>query len=779
MPPKKEALDRAPRGKWVHRSLLSLKGKITILCLFLGLIPLAIFGFLALNDSRGMFKEVISQSLDQSAREQATLVNRWFLERKDDMNVMADQDSIRSMDAGTIAPVVEHYFQLWKIYESLSVIGPDGNTIYRTDDKALSLADRDYFQQAMQGQTVISDPLVSKGSNDLVLVGAAPIKDKSGKVIGVFSGALSMNQVNELMATLARGKTGDAYLINQDGFFVTASRFADELKRQGQFQEQMQLEMKNESLAAQQALAGQQGIEQYLSFRGRDVLGAYQWLPDANLGLVVEQETSEAFEPIQHLTWVFGGAFLTAALVIFGLAFFTGRQIAQPVLTISAVARQIAEQDLPALAETAAGLATGDFSGRFTIQSQPVRYQARDELGDLATSFNQMIAMLHTTGASFEKMKAGLSGLLEEVAHSAAQLDDAADRLEQITDQTHASMGEMNRAARQVTESSAQQHQMANQNAESMDELLQVIQGVASGAQDQAHSINQAAENMQQVDTTIQTVFAESHKTAQAAEDVAKQAELGARSIEEIQVGLQEIREKSDQVSQTVREMHNHSNQIGVIVEAMADIAGQTNLLAINAQIEAARAGEQGKGFAVVADEVRKLADKSAGLAKEIAGLIQSVQQATEKAETTVAASMTVVEANVGHARESSTSLGSIFKAVRTLRDQVLGIDQAMEQIRTFDQNLSQAITSVSAVIEENTAAAEEMAASSSDVHQSIQDIAGVCESNETTARQTSSDVEAMLRRMDQVKTAMGQMSALSQELQEAVAAFKTSEENR
>ncbi|MFK4132005.1 methyl-accepting chemotaxis protein [Pseudomonas luteola] len=109
--------------------------------------------------------------------------------------------------------------------------------------------------------------------------------------------------------------------------------------------------------------------------------------------------------------------------------------------------------------------------------------------------------------------------------------------------------------------------------------------------------------------------------------------------------------------SDSIAALNGQSLLISTIVKTISGIAGQTNLLALNAAIEAARAGEAGRGFAVVADEVRQLAGRTTEATSEIIDMVQQNQKLAEEAVTIMANSKILAEQGL----ELSNKAGSVI----------------------------------------------------------------------------------------------------------------------
>ncbi|MBK8421965.1 methyl-accepting chemotaxis protein [Candidatus Villigracilis saccharophilus] len=238
----------------------------------------------------------------------------------------------------------------------------------------------------------------------------------------------------------------------------------------------------------------------------------------------------------------------------------------------------------------------------------------------------------------------------------------------------------------------------------------------------------------------------------------AKYSRDGAKTVKETISGMEAIRSKVGFSATKVEEMGVRSEEIGAILETIEDIASQTNLLALNAAIEAARAGEQGKGFAVVADEVRKLAERSSLATKEISAIINNIQKTVNEAVSAMKASENEVEAGMKHANSAGKVLNDILGSAEAVYKQAENAGQAAAKVRTAATELVQAVDSVSAVIEENTAATKEMAGNSSELIQAIENIASVGEENSAAIEEVSASTEEVSDQVQQVSASATSM---------------------
>lgn len=154
---------------------------------------------------------------------------------------------------------------------------------------------------------------------------------------------------------------------------------------------------------------------------------------------------------------------------------------------------------------------------------------------------------------------------------------------------------------------------------------------------------------------------------------------------------------KMQELKDAIQEIERCSEQIGTIIEAIEEIASQTNLLSLNAAIEAARAGEAGKGFAVVADQVKNLANESS----------KAVKRTTELIQTTVS----VMERSTMIADETASNMGEVMTGAKEATEKMEQIVEMLEKDARRMHDMNENIIQVSVAVDNNSATSEETAA--------------------------------------------------------------------
>lgn len=213
---------------------------------------------------------------------------------------------------------------------------------------------------------------------------------------------------------------------------------------------------------------------------------------------------------------------------------------------------------------------------------------------------------------------------------------------------------------------------------------------LSSRTEQQAAAIEQTAASMEQLTATVKQNADNAHHASKLAEDASGKASLGGQMV--------------SGVVQTMGNISTSSKKISEITAVINSIAFQTNILALNAAVEAARAGEQGRGFAVVASEVRTLASRSAQAAKEIEGLI--------------GASVSLIEQGSEEVIAAGSTMNEIVDAVKRVTDIMLDIAAASDEQSRGIVQVSQAISEMDKVTQQNASLVEEASAAAASLEE-------------------------------------------------------------
>jgi methyl-accepting chemotaxis protein len=515
--------------------------------------------------------------------------------------------------------------------------------------------------------------------------------------------------------------------------------------------------------AARNAIDVQRPYRGRVPFNGQTYIAAYEpIIDDAGhmVGVLYTAKPATALSAAASLTFFRVAAISFAALiVILALIFWFLRYI---------------RRDAFQLATTARALASGILDDTSDIHS-------RNELGEIADAFDEMIAYQREMAGTAEAIAAGDLATSIEPHAPGDRLGNALARMNQnlglvvgqiqrTSDSLAASSTQLGstseRSSKMVAEATiamaglAKGYDALSESATTLDTMVRQfsigVDAIARGAVDQAAQVSSASKDASKMFEDVERLAHISMTLAAAGVQTKTAAASGERAVADTVEEMYQIADAVRAATDKITELENLSAQIGSIVEAVDEIAEQTNLLALNAAIEAARAGEHGRGFAVVADEVRKLAERSASENKQIGQLVREVQARTRDAVRAVSDGAEKVSSGTEKAAIGGAALREILQSVEQTVQQVSEIADATGVMARSAKSLTDSIRSISDVVEENSAGTKQMASQTTEITDSISSIAATSAQHRMEAERVariSFDVRAQVEQVQEQAT--------------------------
>ena len=525
------------------------------------------------------------------------------------------------------------------IYHSSFVPGSDYDPLAKT-----------WYKDGLRSENfMVGDVYLDEASNTYVVGVSGVLRDRNGQARGVAAADVSLESISRIVRNITVEDTGGIFLVDTRTDTIIGHR---DNNIAGQKLSQLSGGMYR--YASEQIKAGKTGLTVY-----DNTYIQVQNIPDCDWVAVAYVSRGEVLAELLQLTMaMLGVALVAVAAVILLVIIQVRRIIGRPVKELNQAATCIAQGDL----------------------DQTIRYHSRDELGDLADSFNHVTLRLRDYVSYINE----ISSTLHEIAGGnltftlkhdyAGEFSKIKISLEEISYSLNNAMGQLQSASRDV--------------AAGAEQVSSGAMTLSQGSAEQAAEVDTLASHINSVSESIQQVA------------------LGAQKAngisQEVKTGLLESNEKMQYMTGVIQKISDNSVEIHKIVKTIEDIAFQTNILALNAAVEAARAGTAGQGFAVVADEVRALASKSSEAAQETSVLLSQT--------------VTSMDEGVHAAQDTAQSMMAVANRADEMSNLITGIADYTKEQAENTAEITHGIEQISTVVQNNVSTAEASAAASEEL---------------------------------------------------------------
>ena len=643
--------------------------KILVTVLVLFLISMGAMAALTYDAGRDLLTEEMENEALNLAQSQAENINHWLNTRVAEVATLAQLKEIRSMDWDQQLPILtEHHTRLVEYYELLYVVDREG-ICRQTSGAVNNIADRDYFQEAMQGKTLVSDPVISKSTGNAIAIAIVPIKDANGDIVGALGGVVHMDTIKEIVQNCKLGETGYAYLVQQDGLTICHPQKEWELE-----QNLLQEQRDNQEMYANltRMAKGETGLG-YYTLDNIHKLISFAPVPLANWSLAITVPTEEIQDNVRVLLKTTLLVGIICLLLVAAAIVFISRIFVRPIQALTEMSGQVAEGDL----------------------THVVTFVSQDEIGQLGGHFNSMVQHL-------KDLIQQIMGMTRDVVQSTEELATAAAESGKATDQVARTMQEL-------AQGTANEAEMTQETVQEVNEMTQALDNVEKRAQ----KVGAVSQDFQQV----------VGKGMEAVLLLGNQMEQSVQSTDRVEQAIRELNIRSQEIGQIVEVITNIAGQTNLLAlnAAIEDArAGEQGrgfaVVADEVRKLAEGSAQAAQQIAQIIHDIQNSTEVAVNETAVAKNMVQSQAEAVDTAEKLfreIENGVETIEADIDTA----------IVAVNQMAKSVQRIVRSVESISAITQQSAASTEQVSAITEEQTASAQMIASSAQEIASMVNEL--------------------------------------------------------
>lgn len=596
----------------------SLKLKMILIISLATMIILSVVSVINYNRASNILMGQITNGAAESADFNAKIINQWLDGIVKDINNRAAGATIRTMDPDICLPVLQRVQEANEEYEYLYIADVTGKGI-GTNNVPVDISDRDYFPQVMSGQTVITDPIISKATGNQVIAVVAPVyNDEDDSPVGLVGVTVELDYLQKIVQDMHLSGTGYGLIQAADNTTIAHpdSQFVGNKNILEAGDDKLRQLFKNMN-------NDEKGFGFY-TYQGTDKILAYAPVELTNWSVAQTANVEDLMAPLDGIKNISIAVTVIAIIIMVLIATAIATIISKPIINLS---------------RTAESIATGDLTQKI---EQP---RSQDEIGVLIIAFNKMVDNLKEMIYNIQNSSDQLASHSEELAASSEEISATIEEVASTTNEVAATSAQGAENAEHATKESEAVQLVAGQGNLAVEEIVGKIGAIASTTNNASEAIQRLGQQSSQIGEIINTITGIAEQTnllalnaaieaaragehgrgfAVVAEEVRKLAEQSAGAarkitdlIKDIQSGVNNAVAAMDQGVHEVNEGVALSQNAGSSLEQIIK-AVEKNTRVINEVAEAARQANNGTQQLSTANE-------------QIASSIQQVSSATQE----------------------------------------------------------------------------------------------------------------------------------------------------